>query len=219
VGVRSATFDKTPTWRVIATRHPPIDLFETVASEAEFDALYELESLFSPRYAESSLLPTLPRSEWVFGPGAGYIMAPFIYRSGTRFSNGSFGVYYGGLDETTAIKEVAFHRANFMAATHEGPMTLEQLILRARIGCNLVDIRGEQATHPEWYSLSVSDYAAPQLLGLSLWQKGGDGLTYASVRNAGGECVGIFRPKAISRCRASRPLHYRWDGKKIASWA
>lgn len=217
--MKSASFNKTPTWRVVATRHPPINLFESVSSEAEFDALYELESLFSPRYAESTLLPSLPRNEWVFGPGSGYIMAPFIYRSETRFSNGSYGVYYAGLDETTAIQEVAFHRAIFMAATSEGPMTLEETLLRARITCDLVDIRGEQADHPEWYGPALSDYSAPQALGLSLWQKGGDGLTYASVRNPGGECVGIFRPKVISNCCQLRPLHYRWDGKRISNWA
>ncbi|MDP1831947.1 MAG: RES family NAD+ phosphorylase [Geothrix sp.] len=217
--MKSVSFDKAPIWRVIASRHPPIDLFESVASAEEFDALYELEALFSPQYAESTLLPSLPRSEWVFGPGAGYIMAPFIYRTPTRFSNGSFGIYYAGLDELTAIKEVAFHRAAFMAATREGPMALEQLILRARIACDLVDIRAEQIAHPEWYSPSVSDYPDPQSLGLDLWQKGGDGLAFASVRHPGGECVGIFRPKVISGCRQSRPIHYLWDGRKIASWA
>lgn len=217
--MNSATFDKAPAWRVIATRHPPIDLFESVASEDEFSALYELEAAYSPHYAETTLLPSLPRSEWVFGPGAGHIMGPFVYRTPTRFSNGSFGIFYAGLEEITAIKEVAFHRANFMAATNEAPMTLEQLILKARVTGELADIRGEVATHPEWYSPSVDDYAEPQALGMSLWMKGGDGLAYASVRNPGGSCVGLFRPKAVTSCRASRPLHYRWDGKKIASWA
>lgn len=206
-------------WRVIASRHPPINLYESVASETEFDALYELESLFSPHYAENTLLPSLPRSEWVFGFGAGWIMAPFVYRTPTRFSSGAFGIYYAGLDEATAIREVAYHRARFLAATAEGPMALEELILRAKISGDLVDIRGEQTTHPEWYSPDEADYGEPQALGLTLWQKGADGLAFASVRNPGGECVGIFRPKAISNCRHWRPLTYLWDGKKIASWA
>jgi hypothetical protein len=73
--------------------------------------------------------------------------------------------------------------------------------------------------HPEWYSPRVEDYGTPQALGLSLWQKGIDGLAYASVRNPGGNCVGIFRPKVISGCRQSRPMSYLWDGKKIAGWS
>ncbi len=217
--MKLAVFEQAPAWRVIAARHPPIDLFESVASPGEFEALYELEAAFSPHYSESMLLPTLPRSEWVFGPGAGYIMAPFVYRTPTRFSNGAYGVYYAGLDEETAILEVAFHRSLFMAATHEPPSVLEQQVLRSKVACSLVDIRGQQQAHPEWYGPSVKDYGDPQTFGMSIWQKGHEGLAYSSVRNHRGDCVAIFRPKAVSNCRHARPLRYIWDGQKIAGWS
>ena len=201
--MRLAAFAQAPVWRVIATRNPPIALFERVADAGEFDALYELESAFNPHHDEGHLLQHLPRGEWVFGQGAGYVMAPFAYRNPSRFCDGSFGIFYAGLDEDTAIREVAFHRARFLERTREPPSVIDQLILRAKVTGELVDLRGE---------------VAAQVLGGQLHQAGRTGLAFASVRRPGGHCVGILRPKAISGCRHSRPFSYYWDGARIAGW-
>ena len=139
----------------------------------------------------------------VFGQGAGYVMAPFAYRNPSRFCDGSFGIFYAGLDEDTAIREVAFHRARFLERTREPPSVIDQLILRAKVTGELVDLRGE---------------VAAQVLGGQLHQAGRTGLAFASVRRPGGHCVGILRPKAISGCRHSRPFSYYWDGARIAGW-
>lgn len=211
-------FDDSPAWRVIATRNPPIALFENVADEAEYDAIYELEAAFSPHYDVGHLVQYLPRSEWVFGLGAGYVMAPFAYRIPSRFTDGTFGIYYAGLEEETAIKEVAFHRGRFMESTKEPATVIEQLILRAKVTGDLVDIRGEGTAHPEWYDPDPSHYGPPQVLGAQLHAAGEPGLVYTSVRNLGGGCVGILRPKVISACRHSRHLNYYWDGTRIAGW-
>ena len=211
-------FDQAPAWRVIATRTPPIALFEQVADEAEFEALYELETAFNPHHDEGHLSRHLPRGEWVFGPGAGYVMAPFAYRTPSRFSDGTFGIFYAGLDEETAIREVAFHRARFLESTREPPSVLEQNLLRAKVTGNLTDLRGEVAAHPEWYDPDPSRYGPAQVLGARLRQAGETGLAFASVRRPGGQCVGILRPKAVSACRLSRPFSYYWDGARIAGW-
>jgi hypothetical protein len=216
--MRQATFSAVPSWRVTATRHPPVAIFELVASADEFDALNELEMAHSAHYDDVSLLLALPRSEWAFGPGSGHVMAPFAYRSPSRFSDGSFGIYYAGLDERTAIREVAYHRGLFLAATREPACVLEEQLLRARISGELTDIRGEQSTRPEWYAAATDRYAEPQALGASLWRSGAAGLAFSSVRNPGGDCVGLFRPRAVQGCRQLRPLRYLWDGVKIAAW-
>lgn len=212
-------FDRERTWRVIAARHPPIALFELVADRAEFDALHELEAAFSPHYDEVSLLEYLPRSEWVFGPGAGYVMAPFAYRSPSRFSDGSFGVYYAGLAEETAIHEVAFHRGRFLAMTREVACVQEEQVLQAFVSGVLLDIRGEADAHPDLYVAEPTAYGRAQAFGATVRRAEGTGLVYASVRHPGGACAGIFRPRAVSECRAIRPLRYVWDGTKIAAWA
>ncbi|BDU74056.1 RES family NAD+ phosphorylase [Mesoterricola silvestris] len=217
--MRRAALDGQPSWRVIAARHPPITLFELVASREDFEALYELEAAFSPHYDEITLLQYLPRSKWVFGPGSGYIMAPFAYLTSSRFTDGTFGVYYAAMDEETAIREVAFHRGIFMSRTHEPASALEEQILIARISGELVDIRGQQASQPTLYAPDPLAYGPAQAFGASLRGAGETGIAFSSVRNAGGECVGIFRPRAVKECHQVRPLRYVWDGAKIAGWA
>jgi RES domain-containing protein len=214
-----AAFRGTPTWRVVATRHPPIALFETVAPPEDFEALQALEAAHSAHYDDVTLLLALPRAEWGFGPGSGYIMAPFAYRSPSRFSDGSFGVYYAGLDEATAIREVAFHRGRFLAATAEPPCVLEEQLLRARVKGDLEDLREDWSRHPEWSAPSPLAYGAAQALGALLHGQGATGLVYPSVRNPGGDCVGILRPRAVTACRQVRALKYLWDGEAIAGWS
>ena len=212
-----ATFQATKCVRVIATRHPPIALFERIAAAKDSEALNELESAFSPHYAETMLLPSLPKSAWVCGLGAGYIMAPFVYMSPTRFSNGTFGAFYAGLDEETAIREVAYHRGLFMAATSESATVLEEQILQAKVTAELVDIRGQPAVMAGLYH--PSDYSQSQAFGVSVFAEGHAGITFTSVRRPEGNCVAVYRPKAISDCRQMRPLRYVWDGRRIAGWA
>lgn len=211
-------FASVPAWRVVAARHPPIHLFEDVADASEFDALYELEAAFSPHHDELRLLQHLPRSEWVYGPGSGYVMAPFAYRSPSRFSNGDFGIFYAGLDEATAIAEVGFHRGVFMARTHEPPSVLEEQVLGARVTGNLVDIRGQATALPLLYAPDPAAYVHAQAFGASLHEASEEGLAYDSVRRPGGACVGILRPRRISGCRQIRLLKYVWDGSRIAGW-
>ena len=91
----------------------------------------------------------------------------------------------------------------FLERTREPPSVIDQLILRAKVTGELVDLRGE---------------VAAQVLGGQLHQAGRTGLAFASVRRPGGHCVGILRPKAISGCRHSRPFSYYWDGARIAGW-
>lgn len=42
-----------------------------------------------------------------------------------------------------------------------------------------------------------------------------EGLIYPSVRNGGGECVGLFYPDLASDPRQGRHLDYHWDGARV----
>jgi hypothetical protein len=42
------------------------------------------------------------------------------------------------------------------------------------------------------------------------------GIAYNSVRRASGECVAVWRPRAVSVCRQAEHLIYVWDGTRIA---
>ena len=165
----------------------------------------------------------IPAKDRVFGPGAGYVMAPFVYPSpdGTRFgppalTAESFGVYYAARDEATAIAEVKHHRVAFLQATAAVAQDLDFEVLKAPVkGTHFYDLRGRQREFTRVYS--PTDYSASQKLGVELRRKDADGIAYDSVRREGGECVAVFRPRCVGPARAVKNLIFRWDGEAITA--
>ena len=217
--MRTAAFARQPAWRVVPARFPPISIFERAASPEDIKDNVRLEMAFSPHHGEGMRILAVPRSEWVSGPGCGFIMAPFVYPIPSRFTDGSYGVFYAGLEEATAIAEVAWHRARFMAATDQIPMAMEHQVLRASVTGTLADIRGQQARHPGLCDPDPSRYPGAQAWARERRSEGLDGVAYSSVRRAEGHCAAVFRPRAVTSCRILRPLHYLWNGSRIVGWA
>jgi hypothetical protein len=50
---------------------------------------------------------------------------------------------------------------------------------------------------------------------MTLKAGGSNGVVYPSVRNAGGECVGLFYPDCGSDAVQGRHLDYHWDGERV----
>ena len=207
-----------PCWRIIPSRFPPNDLFERVADPEDLDAIFELEGLTNDRLREEvGEIHLIPAADRITGHGAGYIMAAFTHRNptGSRFSNGTYGVYYAAYTLDTAIAETRYHREQFMRATSEPPMELDMRVLVADLDQTLHDLRGRQGAYADVYD--SDDYSASQSLGHRIRAQNSWGIAYDSVRDQGGECVAIFRPPALSNCRQERHLCYVWDGKRIRS--
>src|SRR5688572_12184114 len=202
-----------PCNRIVASRLPTIHLFERVADPADWDALYELESLTNPRIRnEVGELHLVPKSDRVSGPNASIVMAPFTHLSpqGTRFTDGHFGAYYAAESLETAVAETRFHRENFLRATSQPSMELEMRCYLADIACELHDLRGLRTSMPDVYD--PASYQASQKLGRELREGGANGIAFDSVRRNGGECVAIFRPRLVQNVRQSVHLRYAWDG-------
>jgi hypothetical protein len=70
-------------------------------------------------------------------------------------------------------------------------------------------------SHPAYYH--SSSYGVSQELALQLCENGSRGIVYESVRDEGGECAAVFRPRLLSNCRQERHLCYVWDGKTIST--
>jgi hypothetical protein len=204
-------------YRIVPSRFPPITLFERLVSPEELEVAYAIESLTNDRLrAETGDLHRLPRGQWVSGPGASIVMAPFTHVGrASRFSDGSYGVYYAALDEETAIAETAFHVARFLRQTHEPPIEVDQRLYIGRIVEPMDDIRGtayEHLRHPD-----LSTYPTCQSFGRERRVAGSAGLLYRSARRAGGECIGAFRPKAVNLPTQSRHYRYVFDGERVAT--
>lgn len=152
----------------------------------------------------------------VSGPGTSAIMAPFTHLSpiGSRFTDGSYGVFYAGLTLATAIAETCFHRTRFLKATNEPAQELDMRVYAVDLDATLHDIRGQRGTLADLYD--PDRYAAAQSAASKLRTNGSDGIVYESVRHPGGECAAVFRPRLLSNCRQERHLCYVWDGCTIS---
>jgi hypothetical protein len=199
--------------RIVPTRHPSVYLYDRVADAADFDALYALEAMSNERVRdEIGQIQRVPPADRVFGPGSGPIMAAFTHVNplGSRFSDGAYGVFYAAQDRTTATAETAFHQARFLAATAERPMHLPMRLYHVAVDSRLHDLRrGFEAEH------APADYGPARALGARLRAAGSAGVAYRSVRHAGGQCVGLFRPRGASNCRHAAILLYAWDGQRF----
>ena len=206
--------DPSPCWRVIATRVPSADLFGGITDYSEWEAVAELENLWNERSLGAlGNLAQVPREHRALGPGSSYLMAPFAYRAPGRFGDGSYGVLYAGLEELTALTEVAWHRARFMEAWSLPRQTMDYQVLGMIFAGAVEDLRGAVAAMPDVYA--QASWTAGQLLGARLRATGVDGIAYASVRRLGGECLAGFRPNAFSQCRFLRYAQFFWDGKTL----
>ena len=206
-----AVFRQQPCWRVIPSRAPSQDLFQGIADFGEWEAVAEIEQLWSePVRGVLGNLGLIPKAQRALGSGSTFIMASYAYLSPTRFSSGDFGVLYAGLDKRTALVEVAFHRARFLRDSGNPRETLDHQVLGLTLSAELEDIRDGDAAHAALYD--PDHYGVSQSFGADLRAKGADGIVYDSVRNRGGHCVAGFRPNAFANCRHMRPIQFAWDG-------
>jgi hypothetical protein len=65
-----------PCYRIVASRFPPIPLFEDVADSADLEAVYAIEAMTNDRLRdEAGDLTLVPSEDRVSGPGSSVIMA------------------------------------------------------------------------------------------------------------------------------------------------
>lgn len=205
--------------RIVSSRFPPIGVFDDVARAEDLEAVFWVEGLTNPRLRqEMGDISVVPENDRITGDGTTPIMAAFTHLNpnGSRYTDGSYGVYYAAREEETAIAETVYHVGRWSAQSHDPPSSF---IMRLYIGelkeLDYHDIRGEQHSHPELYSENPNQYHACQTLGNTLRSQGSWGLFYDSVRTNNGQCIAVFRPKALDPIRQSKHYAYVWDGSAI----
>ena len=205
-----------PAYRVIPSRFPSIGLFERVASPEDFDALYALEAMTNDRIRdEVGEISLVPPEERLFGPGSTCIMAAFTHLNpqGSRFSDGTYGVFYCARKRDTALAETRHHSTLFMQATREPPMRLQMRLYTVEAKGEVADLR--QASKTESRIVDPDDYSHSQAIGRRLRANGAQGILYPSVRHPGGECLAALRTGIVKNCLHAVYLEYHWNGKGI----
>lgn len=200
--------------RIIRTIHPPIDLFEDIADPADWEALASSEAKLNPRVRLSvGDLSKVPPARRVAGPGASWVMAPFVHCSPLRpgrFSDGAFGIYYAGDSTEVALAETIDHHAQFMRNTGEGPgWTAQFRELIGSVDTNLDDATGVAAL------LDPDDYGPSQEFGARRRADGSNGVTWPSVRYPSGRCIGVFWPDVVPIPTQGAHFAYHWNGAAV----
>lgn len=203
--------------RLIPSRFPPVSLFEQVAAPSDLDIVFAIEALGNPRLRQQvGELSLVPPAERISGPGSSAIMAAFTHLNpeGSRFSDGSYGVYYAAESLETAVAEVSHHRARFLASTAEPPLELDLRCYRVTVRARLLDVRGQGGELHD-----AQSYQASQRFALEHRAAGALGIAYDSVRRPGGSCVALFTPRATQPpARQAEHVSLVWDGQRIAAW-
>lgn len=141
---------------------------------------------------------------------------PFKHWQSSRFSDGSFGVWYGSDTAITSVYETAYHwftglltDAGFENENVIGERKLYDVTCKAA----LVDLR--LLVTKQTRLIHDSDYNHTQSVGARLHREGHPGLLTKSVRNIKGENYVILNPAVLSNPRHQCLLTYRLEHNRI----
>lgn len=204
-------------YRIIFSRYPVVGIFDDISAPGDIEALFELEARTNERVRDELGEIALVRpADRIAGPGTTPVMAAFTHTRPSRFSDGTFGVYYAARERDTAIAETVHHVEQLYRQTNEASADIDMRAYAARVEGSFDDLRSAPPTDPR---LEPASYAVSQPYARALHDANEvDGVVYRSVHDPGRrECVACFRPRTVSACRTHGYLTYRWDGvrKKI----
>lgn len=181
--------------RLIASRFPPVDLYERILNPADLETAYFLEAMTNPRLLEQAgKLSLVAPEDRVSGEGSSVIMAAFTHIGNpSRFTDGGYGVYYAGNSLEVAIAETVFHKERFLASTQEPDTRLTMREYISKTLLPLDDVRHIEDLHAP----DIATYRHTQKFARAYIERGSNGLRYRSVRFPGGECIACFKPRAL----------------------
>lgn len=191
------------------------DLFDDLTDDpAEWRLAQKVEDEVKPPPYRSSA-PIIDRP---FEDAAWFnaISWPFKHWQASRFSDGSYGVWYGSESVETTVFESAYHwyRGLLSDAGYEREAVIaERQVYAVACSAALLDFRKAAGEHPDL--LHPSDYAFCQSVGARIHREGHPGLITPSVRRPAGENVAIFHPGVLSQPRHHCQLTYRLAGEQI----
>jgi len=198
-------------YRIINSSFPPVSVFEDTVNPDDLDIAYAIEALTNDRLREEvGSLARVPPHDRVSGPGSTPVMAAFTHIGRlSRFSDGTYGVYYCANSIDAAIAETRFHQERFWRATRQASIEITMRSYVNHVVREMIDVRRLTNLHdPDPLS-----YATTQVFARTHRQTGAWGLLYNSVRLADHECVAVFRPPAVSLPVQGQHFRYIWDGK------
>ena len=198
-------------YRLINSSFPPLGVFEDTLNPDDLDMAFAIEAMTNDRLREEAgMLQRVAPADRVSGPGSTAVMAAFTHIGNpSRFTDGSYGVYYCANSVDAAIAETKFHQERFLAATLEANVEITMRAYVNKVVKPLLDVRDRAELHqPDLATYVASQAFAREQRDGRTW-----GLLYRSVRLDGHECVAAFRPQAVSLPVQGAHFRYVWDAK------
>lgn len=201
--------------RNIVSLHRSQDLFDDLSDDpAEWLLLQRLEDEVKPPPYRSHQ-PVIDRP---FEDAAWFnaIAWPFKHWQASRFSDGSYGVWYGSESVETTVHESAYHWFRGLlcdAGFERAPVVAERKVYAVACGAALLDFRQATPGFPEL--LHPADYGFTHTVGARIHREGHPGLLIQSARRPLGENFAVFNPGVLSNPRLGCQLTYRLDGERI----
>jgi len=191
------------------------DPFDDLTSDPTEQLLAQqiLDHIDSPMSSLQSRIVDHP-----FGDNRRYntIHWPFRNWQASRFSDGTFGVWYGSKTIETTVHETAFHWYHSLlgdAGFEQQPVIAEREVYWVTCSTALLDFRKVVQEFPDL--LHPSDYTFCQLIGKKIHREGHPGLLVPSVRHPAGENFAIFSPNVLHTPQLAYSLTYCLAGEQI----
>ncbi|WP_263768566.1 RES family NAD+ phosphorylase [Propionivibrio soli] len=173
------------------------DVFDDLSDDPEdWSAAIKLELATKSR-AFSSPEPVIhrPFEEAHWNDAIDY---PFKHWMRSRYSDGSFGVWYGADSVETTVYETVYHwREGFLrdAGFTQPGIRIERKIYLVRCDAALIDLRPTVTACPAL--VDPDDYTLTHQVGAKLHREGHPGLLSRSAR-CSGDVYAVFNPRVLS---------------------
>lgn len=153
------------------------------------------------------------------------ITYPFKHWMRSRFSDGSFGVWYGADSLETSIYESAHHWYKGLlsdAGFNRPGAYVERKAYWVRCDAALINLKEKVLSHPQL--MHPNDYSYTQTVGARLHHEGHPGLLTRSARNLSGDTFAILKSQVLSAPRHAAYYSYevakdgiavRLDGREM----
>jgi hypothetical protein len=192
------------------------NLFDDLSADPAEQALaQQVESMVKPLQYHSPT-PVIHRpfeeAEWFNAIGW-----PFQHWLSSRYSDGSFGVWYGADNVEATVYETAYHWYHGLLLDAEGyageAVAIERRVYNVACDALILDLRPRVAEFPAL--LHKTDYTFTQQVGARLRREGHPGLLTPSARYPEGLNYVVFNHAVLSNPRVNCMLTYRLKGEHI----
>lgn len=217
------THDSQGDWhRNIVSLRKSIELFDDLVDDpADIDVLVRHEMAVKQSYQEPAIIQRPFEDAARYDAVAAAIQWPFEHPCSSRYSTGTYGVWYGAESIETSVRETVHHfrrntLASEIAVQSTKPIVQERRVHLVHCNALLVDLRARTRKEPRL--LDPADYSHCQSVGAELRDAGMPGVLTYSARHARSEVIAVFTPSVLTEPRTVCYLTYKLfpgDGKVI----